>query len=132
MKQLQNNFKALIASRRWRIGNAALTPLERLLFRPRIPMAPDHIQEIFNHYERWRQNVFQGRSLATLTRDEIQQLTKWMRQLRKNYEALIASRRWRVGNATGRFFSRLALRRKKQMATDYMQQIFDEYEKKFG
>lgn len=131
MKQLQNDFHALMASRRWRWGNAAIRSIEVMLFRPRVRLVPDHMQEIFNQFENWKRYAFEGRPLSSLSNSEIEQLHAWMRILNSDFQAVMASRRWRVGNALGRFINRLFFQPKTPMVTDHMQMIFKDYRNVF-
>jgi hypothetical protein len=127
MKQLQNNFQALMASRRWRVGNAAIRSIEVMLFRPRMRLAPDYMQEVFAEFENWKQNAFKGRSISSLSYGEIEQLLAWMRKLNINFLAMMGSRRWRIGNAMGRFVKSLLFKPRTPMAADHMQKIFEDY-----
>lgn len=131
MKQLQDDFQALMASRRWRLGNAAFRSIEIMLFRRRMRLAPDYMKEIFTEFENWKQNVFEGRPISSLSYGDIKQLLAWMRKLNNNFQAMMASRRWRVGNAMVRFVKSLLFRSRKPMVTDHMQKIFEDYRNVF-
>ncbi|MEA2085011.1 MAG: hypothetical protein U9O82_12410 [Thermodesulfobacteriota bacterium] len=131
MKQLQDDFQALMASRRWRFGNAAFRSIEIMLFRRRTRLAPDYMKEIFTEFENWKQNVFEGRPISSLSYGEIKQLLAWMRKLSNNFQAMMASRRWRFGNATGRFAKTLLFQPKTPIVTDHMQKIFEDYRNVF-
>ena len=48
--QLSNNFQALAASWRWKVGNAVVRGVEILLFRSRVQLATDHIRKLFEDY----------------------------------------------------------------------------------
>jgi hypothetical protein len=127
--KLQKNFNALIASRRWKIGNCLIRAVEIPLLRPRVPMAPDHMKEIFAQYENWIRHTFQGRSKSAITPKDIQQLSAFIKKLKDNFEAMMVSRRWRYGNAAGRFLGHLLFRPVTPMASDHMQEIFQKYQK---
>ena len=131
MKQLQDDFQALMASRRWRVGNAAFRSIEVMLFRPRIRLAPDYMKEIFTEFEDWKQNAFEGKPISTLSYANIKQLLAWMRKLNNNFQAMMDSRRWRFGNAMVRFVKSLLFRPRKPMVTDHMQKIFQDYRNVF-
>ena len=131
MKQLKDDFQALMASRRWRMGNAAFRSIEIMLFRRRMRLAPDYMKKIFTEFENWKQNVFEGRPISSLSYGDIKQLLAWMRKLNNNFQAMMASRRWRFGNATVRFVKSLLFRPRKPMVTDHMQKIFEDYRNVF-
>jgi len=131
MKQLQEDFQALMTSRRWRFGNAAFRSIEVILFRPRVQLAPDYMKEVFIEFENWKQKVIEGRHISSLSYGEIEHLLVWMHMLNSNFQAMMASRRWRFGNATGRFVRSLFFRQRKTIVTDHMQEIFNDYSNVF-
>ena len=48
--QLSNNFQALTASWRWKVGNAVVRGVEILLLRSRAQLATDHMRKLFEDY----------------------------------------------------------------------------------
>ena len=58
--QLGDGFRAVLASRRWRLGSALSTVPRRLLFRPGTPAAPDAMLELVEAYRRRTSRVGVG------------------------------------------------------------------------
>ena len=67
------------------------------------------------------------REQARLLKINNQHLLAWMHRLDKNFQALLSSARWRVGNRTIRTLELLMLRGKPTLAADRMQQIFSSF-----
>ena len=74
------------------MGNATFRSIEVMLFRPRMRLAPDYMQEIFAEFENWKQNAFKGRPISSLSYGEIKQLLAWLRKLNNNFQAMMDSR----------------------------------------
>jgi hypothetical protein len=55
LRQLQNNFQALLSSHRWRIGKTVGRALDTARLRSKTPMAVDHMQTIFDEFQKFRQ-----------------------------------------------------------------------------
>jgi hypothetical protein len=127
MQQLQNDFQALLASHRWRWGNAVVRTAERLLLRPKVLLAPAHMSEVFAQFEDWQQNSLNGRSGEWLSHDEIRQLNTWLKALEQDFRATLACRRWRVGSAMVCVVKGLSFRRQAPLVTDHMHEIFEDY-----
>ena len=52
LRKLDEEFTALKNSWRWKVGNTIIRWVERLLLRPKVPLATDHIQEIIKNLQR--------------------------------------------------------------------------------
>ena len=48
ISQLQNQFKALMQSKRWRLGHCLVSLFTLSMFKKNFTMATDHIKRIFN------------------------------------------------------------------------------------
>ena len=89
-----------------------------MLFRGRPRLALNNMQEIFSEYQTKKD---QGQSIT------LELMQKWMRQLESDYQNILASRRWQIGNSLVRGLEMLLLRKKKPMATDHMQKLFAQF-----
>ena len=118
MQQLEKDVSALSNSARWKVGNALIRIVEIMLFRGRPRLALNHMRDIFREYQTRKD---QGQSISPWLMQE------WMRKLESDYQNILASRRWQVGNSLVRGLEMLLLRKKKPMATDHIQKLFDQF-----
>ena len=58
---------------------------------------------------------------------DTRQLERWMEQLRSDFEAMLQSKRWKVGNSLVRLLERVMLRGSQPMAVDHIQEIFQNF-----
>ena len=130
MEQLQRAFPAFVGSRRWRLGNATIRLVEKLLFRPKVLLAPEHMASIFSEFENWQQKILLGDQRKSLPNYTIEQLCEWLRKLDHDFQATLACRRWRFGSAMARILMRLAFRPQVPLVTDHMQEIFRDFRQK--
>ena len=123
MDRLDKEFQAVLRSRRWRLGNALVSGVSKLVGRSIQLETVHRMKEIFAEFQSWKQSVNSG----ALSKQESKQLTKWMDRLEKDFQALRVSRRWRLGNAL-LVLSRLVFwREKKPKPMDRVQEIFEQY-----
>ena len=119
MDQLQRDFKALMGSRRWQVGNAVIRFIEIILFKGRKPGAADHMQQIFNNLLNLNQQM--------IRHDRFINEDRLIGQLEKDVHALSDSVRWKVGNAVIRGVEIMSFRGKPRLALDHMNQIFKDF-----
>ena len=48
LRVLHSDFNKLLKSKRWQVGNAVIRFIEILMFRPKVMLAADHMQDVFN------------------------------------------------------------------------------------
>ena len=123
MHQLHKNFQSVMRSRRWRLGNTLVNFIALLLRRPRHPASVQRMQDIFNKF----QDLQRSTSPEKLSPKQIRQLQAWMTQLEKDHQALLKSRRWKLGNFLCSPAKILFWREKRPKALDRMQEIFESY-----
>ena len=127
IQDLQWNFHALKLSRRWKIGQRIGKLLDMFRFEPKIQSSPDYILDIFSQFTIWYHNTINNRPERSLSQEELKMLINWLRELDEHFQSLIAARRWRLGNAIGRFARALVLRQKAPVAVENMKQILDNF-----
>jgi GT2 family glycosyltransferase len=59
LRVLHSDFNKLLKSKRWQVGNAVIRFIEILMFRPRVMLAANHMQDVFN-----RERGPDGRTVA--------------------------------------------------------------------
>lgn len=131
INDLECDFQAFIHSHRWKWGNAAVRFAEIILLRKKVLLAVEHMADIFNAFEHWRQNILTNRAKANWDYQQVNQLRNWLRELDQDFQATLASRRWRVGNAMVQLCMHLTLRPRRALVTDHMQKIFSDYRQQF-
>jgi hypothetical protein len=95
MERLQKDFQLVIGSRSWRLGNRFVHLASNLFLQTRKPTSVTRMEEIFSQFQGWKCNV----NPTSLTGQEMKHLARWMELLQKDFNALFASRRWRLGRA---------------------------------
>ncbi len=132
IRTLEKDFNALTASVRWRIGNKLTRCAEALLLRKKQPLAVDHMREVF---ERLRKEPPGGQYPSLFLQKPFKRsfplktLNKSMRQLQNDLQALKNSKSWRLGNALIRGLEILTFTRRRELAVDHLEKIFEAYEK---
>ena len=124
LERLHKLHQGLLHSRQWRMGNALGKNGNLLRPGAKVPLAVDRMQEIFNEFEVWKQNIDAG----AMSQDDIQKLLKWMQKLEKLLQSVLRSRRWKMGCFLGWTARTLLLRPHKTLAVERMQEIFNEFE----
>lgn len=122
MERLEKDFKAVMRSRSWRIGNSIVNFLARLLQRKRTLTSVDRMQRIFNEFQEWKQTVDTG----AMTLMDIERLKRWMEALDKKFQALFASRRWKLGRSLSAPV-RIFRRPEKPGVVDRVNAVFKKY-----
>ncbi|MFO7803156.1 MAG: hypothetical protein R6V55_12760 [Desulfovermiculus sp.] len=123
--ELRKHFYSLLSSRRWKMGNALGKIAGLGLMRVSRPGAVDRMQYIFTELG----NISLAKSTSgSQTPGKVKQLVIWMQQLDKEFQALLSSRSWKIGNALGLMAKIIPGRRGKRVAVHRMQQIFFEFE----
>ena len=119
MERLHKDFQALLSSRRWKAGSLVV----RILGRAKNPKPVIRIKEVFAEFDQWKQNT----DLSFISHGEVRKLQRWMERLHKDFQSLLGSRRWKIGNAIGNITTLGIRRSKKPTAVDRMQEIFKQY-----
>jgi chromosome segregation ATPase len=119
MRQLENDVQQLSASTRWKVGNTVLRLINTMLLRKKSRGPLDHMRDIIKEYKG-----------ITSTRQNISPILtqRWRRDLESDLDALLASKRWQVGNGLVRLVEIILLRKKQPMAIDHMQVLFKHYD----
>jgi hypothetical protein len=120
LRQIENDYLSLKKSLRWKIGNVIIRSLELMLFRRKQPMVTDHLEQLFQERRLWLPRFGHGKQ-------DQEHLTDLMRQTKNDLDALIRSRRWRIGHGIVSILERLLLRGKPPLAIDHMRSVCDEY-----
>lgn len=75
ISQLHNDTQDLLQSLRWKIGDTLIRQVERVLMRPQVKLAADHMLEVFQEFETWqkqpKQNGQAGVAASMLPRYQI-------------------------------------------------------------
>ncbi len=121
LEQLRNDFDALEKSLRWKVGSSAVRLFEVILFRWKAQTAADHMRKIFAEFQAWVPTP--GKEPQDLER-----LRVWLRKLRNDFDALMHSWRWKLGNTVLTLTDYLLLRGRKPTAADHMREIFKHYQ----
>ena len=50
----EKDFKAIVGSMRWKLGDGFFSFIDALCFRGKMPTAFDHINEIYKEYHQWQ------------------------------------------------------------------------------
>jgi hypothetical protein len=119
MERLHKDFQALLGSRRWKAG----TLVVRLLGRAKNPKPVIRINEVFAEFDQWKKNT----DPSFISHGEVRKLQRWMKRLHKDFQSLLGSRRWKIGNAIGNITTLGIRRSKKPTAVDRIQEIFKQY-----
>lgn len=61
LEMLEHDITALYSSWRWKTGNALVRGIEVALLKKRVPMAIDHIREIFSQIDEWKKTFLENR-----------------------------------------------------------------------
>ena len=132
LADLKSYFHAFIGSHRWRWGNKVVRFLEILLLRRKPYLAVDQMASIFDSFVYWQQHNLSEKINGELTHFEIMQMQNWLRKLEHNFQATLASRRWRLGNAFVRFLMLITFRPKRPLVTNDIKRIFNDYREYFA
>lgn len=93
MEQLDKEFQAVMHSRRWKLGHSLVCMCARLIRRSSNPRSVLRMQRIFEEFQGWKLST----GGQPLSQKELRQLECWMQQLQDDFQALVASRRWKLG-----------------------------------
>lgn len=129
LQKLQFNIKLLLKSRRWRLGNAVGSIAGFFLGRGQHPTSIQRILKILNNFEEEvrysQQKTLHSSEQAT---HNIKQLFNSIEQLHKHFQAVIRSRRWRLGHALVSFIALLLRRPRHPVSVEHMQDIFYKFQ----
>lgn len=120
LEQLEHGMNRLLRTRRWKIGNAIGFVSSVFHGSVKSPLASEHMREIFLQFRNWSPQLGNENS-------DIQKLARWIEQLQQDYEALLNSRRWKIGDRIVTFTNSLFIRKKGPMVTDHIEIIFSSF-----
>ncbi len=137
MADLNHAFKALIASKRYRLGNMIGRFFEFLRFRSKSFTAVAQIEGIFAQYNKSGKSQkcldSNNSMLSFRTRPansyEGVLLISWMIQLERDFRSFLDTRRWKTGNSIIRKLEILRFKRKVYLAVDHMSAILNDFKK---
>ncbi len=127
MDQLTKDLWKILYSARWKFGDGVLRMVEISLFRFKRNLAADRIKIALTEFEQWRKDSYSNLRNPSAEKDDIRQLRQWMGRLNKDYNLLMKSSRWKIGNTVVRPVEVLLFRLKRDMAADRIQRIFQDY-----
>ena len=117
---LKADFKALLYSKRWQVGNTFVCfPKVIFSWKIRAPYT-DNLQVIFEEFENWLPNQKDHEK-------DIYILVNWLNQIDINFNKLLASYRWRLGNFVISFIEKSIGRGRPYLATDHIKKIILDY-----
>jgi hypothetical protein len=109
--QLENDYKAIRNSARWKTGNFMVRIMEILMFRKKQPLVTDHLDKLFQEYHT----------------DQYIDQENMMRKLTHDLTDMFNSRRWKFGHFIISVVERLIMREKPVLAADHVKGIIDQY-----
>lgn len=118
LTRLDRDFRALLHSQRWRVGGTLTLPLALASGGGEARRAADALRETFQRYHAWVPS-------GDTPRDQ-RQLDAWLVQIEQGLDALLASRRWRLGHALVGRLERLLGRGRPRLAVDEMREILNQ------
>ncbi|MBP6242559.1 MAG: hypothetical protein KA361_00105 [Chromatiaceae bacterium] len=117
LARLDRDFRALMQSQRWRLGGILTLPLAIAKGGGEARLAADALRETFLGYHAW---VPSGD-----TPRDLRQLDTWLLQIERDLDALLASRRWRLGHALVGRLEHLLGRGRPRLAVEEMREILN-------
>jgi GT2 family glycosyltransferase/glycosyltransferase involved in cell wall biosynthesis len=125
ISQSVRDLEAIQASARWRLGNRLVRFLEVLLLRGRPPLVLDELLERCEQTRAWGEAFNKAnRPISSLEQAELDSLREWLSLLDADYQALLRSIRWRLGNALVRPIEIGLGRGKPRLAMDLLRDLF--------
>lgn len=123
MNQLQKDVQALERSQRWRLGNSLIRMVEVMLLKQRQPLALDDMHTVFQEFEAQSSHY-------DWSWKERERLEKLIQRIGRDVDALVNSKRWKVGNGIFAMIDRVLLRGCKPTAVDHMLQVVADFKKR--
>ncbi|QQS54593.1 MAG: glycosyltransferase [Candidatus Competibacteraceae bacterium] len=131
LRQLEQDAEALFASWRWRVGCFIVRIAELALLRWNVCLTADHMRKVFNDIRLYEAKKKQNRNENLAFKynpGDFNTLIEWIQLLKKDFEALLCSKRWQVGNALICFPKIIFSREIRASYTDNLNTIFTEFE----
>jgi hypothetical protein len=124
IKQLRHDFKGLLSTRRWRLGNMIISAFNGDFLRKKNPAAQLHASQVLREFELWKQKMNDARRLIRTgyIRKGIP-VDQLIIQLENDILALSKSIRYRTGNAVVRLFGLALFRGRPRLAMDHMLEL---------
>jgi len=129
MGRLEHDFKVLLESKRWRIGNTLVNICRGDFAGKHQPGAILDAQKAFAEFAAWRERYREESRLSAARKQPYRvPVEEMIDQLEQDVSALARSNRYRVGDSLARAWSRLLLRRSEpELALARMQELIREY-----
>ena len=90
IEKIETTYHMIKRSPQWRIGSFIVRVVERVLFRKKGPLVTEHLDRLFAAYA-------QNRDTEVLSRKRLRRSANQLRQIKKDFDALFASARWKLG-----------------------------------
>jgi len=129
MGRLEHDFKVLLESKRWRIGNTLVNICRGDFAGKNQPGAILDAQKAFAEFAAWRERYREDSRLSAARKQPYRvPVEEMIDQLDQDVSALARSTRYRMGDSLARAWSRLLLRRSEpELALARMQGLIMEY-----
>ncbi|GEM_PF-1985385 len=125
IRQLETNTQNLLHTKRWKIGNKLVGTISAMRGRSRSSKSLMSIKEVFTQFHSWKPS-------HEKEMEDILTLSCWIQELQTHFEALINSKRWKLGDQMVSLFNRALLRRKSPVVVKNIRDVFlkhDEWQK---
>ncbi|RKT44463.1 glycosyltransferase [Thiocapsa rosea] len=116
---LDADIRAVLKSKRWTIGNALVRTIEIGIGRRKVPLASEHLRSMLDQAASW---VPVGDE-----HQDLRQLDAWFNGIDQDLRAMLASKRWQVGNSLIGALDRILLRGRRRLVVDHMREVLDQY-----
>jgi hypothetical protein len=127
MKDLYRQYVSLLNSRRWRIGNALVTYAGFAFGRPGRAQGMDRMGVVFTRFQRSLQ-LKDAAALSDQAENDGSRTIRRMERLQKDFQLVIGSRSWRLGNRLVHLVSNLFLQTGKPASVTRMKEIFRDFQ----
>ena len=122
LQQLLREMDELFKTRRWKIGNAIGRISSTLTGRDKTPKSVTNIEMIKANFQSMNPHM-------EIYFNEIQYLSRQIEEIRKNYLAILASRRWRMGDKIVSAVNKIMFRNKPPKAVKRINDHLTRYDK---
>lgn len=123
---LQEHHRALLKSRRWKIGHTLTSILNKVLFRKQDSLVTSKIDKVFSQFNSWHKK--KGLEDKGIDKD-LKKLMGWIAELEKRIKTLLSSRRWKMGNLVGNITSFRFGRKGEPLPVRELNSIFRTFDK---
>jgi len=120
LQRIDLEFHKLLQTRRWKIGGRVVQFYYLFSGRENIPAARE--KKIEKKLKKCRKLIYSG-SYAP----KAENLADWIEELERNYNIIINTRRWKIGNSIVSFLNAILFRKEQENVTARLAGIFAEY-----